>query len=724
MRKAVNTQALIMRLCAWFLAICAVFGGAFDALGGEFTFGAVKQSGAMAAAQRRVVTFMVDAANPPYAYEQDGEFHGISVDLLKEVFTNTPYELELLEAAESRVVELRERGELGEAGFFPVLSENGSYVRSDPLFTLSHGIYTRRDFRRVTLSTAYMEKVGMRWHPYLLKLARSHLGISAYTPYKTTREGIDMLLAGEIDVLFEEESAVSETLGTAGRDSIHAQQNGLFATPVSIVLPGNMADIMDDVNMRVSQVRASGKVMRLISSDASREALDMGGVVVPIAAMGVFALMFVASIIITRQITRRRVREFEALGESFPLIAVGEDGAITFINKPARELFGFIKLSPGKKFVQERFENARTGKILDMPPEKGEPDVLLLKDGEISWRGSMEVSEVRLGKRGARNSSVLLRFSTLDENARSRSFAILNAIMDTQGSLTAFCQGVYEALETQLLATAMGVYLLEGFKSAPLFETPGAEGLNSSMISKLYKLVLENGLRVLLPDDITELAARSGMRYNEQVRFIAAPLTTENEMTGMLLLRLRLTAEFTAAEREMVRSVAWRLSGALQRFDQQSRSMRFAWYDSRTLLPNAAFFEQLLRRMCGESVKAPAGIQAQFKAPQSGSVAMIRVVPRDNDVMCALAPKLSEFSAARLSGGVFGVLLEETDMFELRERLKAIFALLAPHLPGGTALCAGSARFPFDALSAAGLLNVARAQLDMAKPNETVIYGG
>ncbi len=682
------------------------------------------------AADERAVTFLVDPDHAPYTYEQDGEFKGVSVSLLQAVFRNTPYRLEFAEATIDELSLLRSHGELDVAGFYPYPSSSGNYIRSDMLFTVAHCLCTRKGYPRVSIANASQEKMGVRSESYLTKLAGSHLGIGEYVTYETVQEGVSMLLARDIDVIFEEEAAIKGALDALGAwDQVEIQQSEMYRTPVQVVLPGELAVLIDELNIRVAQVRASGMAARLLNASEEPDAADGAGGsdAVPFAAIGVLALLFVTVILVTRSITLAPVRAFEALGEAFPMLALNDRGEITYLNNPVRELLSDFKLVLGKRFNQdERIENLRTGLSMDMSALQSESDVLVLKGEKIYWRGTLDVSRVKLGARG--EMSTLICFSPFSEQYQQRGFALLNVMMGIQGSFSAFCRGVFHVLEAQILATAMGVYLPNSVDGVePLFETLSSESALRSLFGKLYQMVYDGGLCILRPDEITELAARFGLRYNEQVRFVAAPLTTDNEMTGMLFLRLRMSAnELTVSEREMIRSVAWRVNGALQRFNYEARTRRLAWYDSSTLMPNAAYFEQMLRRLCGESVNAPASIKSDFKKlPQTGSVAIFRVTPSGGGAADAISARLGDgWRAARLNEEMFGLLLDETDIGALKAILDELMNGLLLSLPGGAALSFGAVRFPFDSLSADGLINLARLALAKAKQNEIVIYGG
>ncbi len=102
---------------------------------------------------------------------------------------------------------------------------------------------------------------------------------------------------------------------------------------------------------------------------------------------------------------------------------------------------------------------------------------------------------------------------------------------------------------------------------------------------------------------------------------------------------------------------------------------------------------------------------------------MIRVAPAYGAVE-AVAEKLNKaWRAARLNDEMFGLLLDETDIGVLEQTLTNLKEELLSGLTGA-ALYFGVARFPFDALSADGLINVTRLALAKAKQNEIVIYGG
>ncbi len=682
-------------------------------------------SGASASGEH-AVTILVEADHAPYAYEHRGELRGISVDLLQAVFRNTPYRLDLAVPTAEQLSALRAHGEFGVAGFYPLPSDNGRYVRSDMVFTMTHCLYTRKGFPRVTVANASQNKIGVRSESYLTELAGSHLGVDSYVSYATVQEGVEMLLNRKFDVLFEEEAAIAGALDALGaNDQVQLAQSTLYQTPVHIVLPADMAAYIDEINIRIAQVRASGMASLLLNTQEEQaDIIPAGGMAVPLVWIGIMCILFVIGIIIARSILLAPMRTLEALSEAFPTLALGDSEEITYINGPARELMNDLKLAAGKRFApNERLENARTGLKIELATLESEPDVLLIKDEIIIWRGSLDVRRAKLGTQGETNT--VLRFSPHSGHQQQRGFALLNVMMGIQDSFTALCQGVFNVLEAQMLATAMGVYMPNGVEGVePLFETFSSAALRG-VFGMLYRTVYEHGLSVLLPEDITELAARCGVRYNDQVRFVAAPLMIDNQVTGMLFLRLRMSnVELSAGEREMLGSVAWRLSLALQRFNQEARTRRFAWYDSNMRLPNAAYFEQLLRSLCGEPVSAPAMIQADFKGlPQAGAAVIFRVSPPEGGVMDAIAEKLHKgWRAARLNDEMFGLLLDETDILALEQRLSALRDELLSGL--SVSLYFGAARFPFDALSADGLISLTRLALAKSRQNEIVIHGG
>lgn len=680
----------------------------------------------------RVVSILADTDKPPYAYVQDGEFRGVSIELLRAVFENTRYELALTAPTSAQKDALHKQGELGGAGFYPARSETGSFVRSDPLFTLKHCLYTRRGYPKVSVANAAQFRVGVRDEPYLGMLARSHLGVSGYVPYKTPQEGVELLLSEEVDVLFDDEAVVGYAFDALGKaESVALQQRDLFAVPVSIALPDSMADIMDELNVRISEVRSSGLASRLLNdSPPQLFALDWqsGNVVVPFAAVGVATLLLVAAIVWARSSARTRERELEALCDSFPAMVLGGSGRVLFVNSPMKELFSFLKLQSGKRFPQNiRFENVDTGMGMVLPPGSPVDDALLLDADTVLWRGSLNVSPVKYRVDARAEQCWHIAFGTLREPAQKRSSLLRSALMGAPPSLNAYCESVFELLSPMLLATAMAVYVLdenEGCKA--IFETIDSDATLKSMCAKLYGAIeAAADVRVLSPSGLTELAARCGVRYAENVRFIVAPVVADSEMIAMLWLRTRVTRwEVSASETDAVSSAAWRLGRALEQLRQDENLVRSGWFDSLTSLPNSAYFDVLLEHLGGEAKSVPAFLQPELKQmPSSAAAALLKIEPCGDETMAAAAKALGGFSrfTARLSRDMFGLLEQETDVSRLRELIAA--AAAKAREAGAVSVRAGAARYPFDSLSGQGVLSRAHAALNEAENGKIIIFG-
>ena len=104
---------------------------------------------------------------------------------------------------------------------------------------------------------------------------------------------------------------------------------------------------------------------------------------------------------------------------------------------------------------------------------------------------------------------------------------------------------------------------------------------------------------------------------------------------------------------------------------------------------------------------------------------LLRIEPNDGGEMGVIAAKLGETRfAAHLNEGMFGLVLDETDIGALEQTLIGLKNSLLPNLNDGAALFFGAARFPFDAINADSLITLARVALAKAKRDEIVIYGG
>lgn len=211
-------------------------------------------------AQPETVNYQVDRDYPPFSYTTDGSLYGFDPYLTNIIFNSDAYALDYSTDSWDQVYPRLVSGEIDLAGIIAVTGQRQQEVLfSEPLFNSHIAIYTRSDFRKITLDDLASLRVGVGRGYYSESVLRDELTIDTYVAYDDLNGAIHDLQTGTIDVIFENQQLLDNLLIREGhKGPVIAQITELYPRPHAYAISKKRPELVSFMNKRISELKRSG----------------------------------------------------------------------------------------------------------------------------------------------------------------------------------------------------------------------------------------------------------------------------------------------------------------------------------------------------------------------------------------------------------------------------------------------------------------------------------
>lgn len=207
-----------------------------------------------------VLNYQVDRDYPPFSYTTDGSLYGFDPYLTNILFNTNAYSLDYSTDAWDKVYPRLVSGEIDLAGIIAVTEERRREVLfTDPLFNSYIAVYTRSDFRNITLKDLVNLRVGVGRGYYSESVLRDELGIDTSVAYDDLNVAIHDLQTGAIDVVFENQQLLDNLLIREGhKGPVIAQMTHLYPRAHAYAISKNRPELVTFMNKRIHELKHSG----------------------------------------------------------------------------------------------------------------------------------------------------------------------------------------------------------------------------------------------------------------------------------------------------------------------------------------------------------------------------------------------------------------------------------------------------------------------------------
>ncbi|NCC76236.1 MAG: EAL domain-containing protein [Clostridia bacterium] len=211
-------------------------------------------------AETNVLDYQVDRDYPPFSYTTDGSLYGFDPYLTNILFNNDTYSLNYSTDSWDKVYPRLVSGEIDLAGIIAITEERKREVLfTDPLFDSHIAVYTRSDFREITLDDLANLRVGVGRGYYSESVLRDELGIGTYVAYDDLKQAIHDLQTNAIDVVFENQQLLDNLLIREGhKGPVVAQLTHLYPRVHAYAISKNHPELVTFMNKRIHELKRSG----------------------------------------------------------------------------------------------------------------------------------------------------------------------------------------------------------------------------------------------------------------------------------------------------------------------------------------------------------------------------------------------------------------------------------------------------------------------------------
>ena len=223
-------------------------------------FSALLPSQQAAASDSSRVLYQVDENYPPFTYANQNHIYGFDPDFTNLIFNTNEYHVDYSTDRWPKVYERLVKGEIDIGGIIAVTDERKKEVLfSDTVFVSYIAVYTRSDFRGITLDDIDNLSVGVGRGYYSESILKNELQMTKYTAYDDLSQAIKDLASGKIDVILENQQLMDNLLVTLKeKGSIITQISGIYPRDHAYAINKNRPDLVNYINGRMMQLKRNG----------------------------------------------------------------------------------------------------------------------------------------------------------------------------------------------------------------------------------------------------------------------------------------------------------------------------------------------------------------------------------------------------------------------------------------------------------------------------------
>jgi diguanylate cyclase (GGDEF)-like protein len=211
-------------------------------------------------AQPETVNYQVDRDYPPFSYTTDGSLYGFDPYLTNIIFNSDVFALDYSTDSWDQVYPRLVSGEIDLAGIIAVTEQRDQEVLfSEPLFNSYIAVYTRSDFRKITLEDLAKLRVGVGRGYYSESVLRDELTIDTFVAYDDLNAAIHDLQSVAIDVVFENQQLLDNLLIREGhKGPVVAQITELYPRAHAYAISKKRPELVSFMNQRINELKRSG----------------------------------------------------------------------------------------------------------------------------------------------------------------------------------------------------------------------------------------------------------------------------------------------------------------------------------------------------------------------------------------------------------------------------------------------------------------------------------
>lgn len=319
------------------------------------------------------VKYQVDEKHPPFEYYSDNKLHGFGLDLGRMIFSAGNYEVQYSSDTWSNVFERIKKNEIDVCGLLAVTNERKKEMLfTKPVVKTYRAIYAKKGITIEKISDVTAYRVGVQKSDYSETVLQRELGMNGYYAFKDLEEGIQALKEGRLDIVFGNQEVTNYLLVKHQLISeITPQIINLYPVDLAFGISKDRPELVYFMNDQIDKLQRSGLYDQVFQKhfyrhsdyyNASRQKMYI--------YFGLFIAFLIASGVITANIVIKQLRkmvdrstsnlkeEHELLRTTLlsitdGVIAVDEQGRITFMNHVAEKLTGFCEKDSINKPLEE-----------------------------------------------------------------------------------------------------------------------------------------------------------------------------------------------------------------------------------------------------------------------------------------------------------------------------------------------------------------------------------
>jgi len=234
-------------------------------------------SGLPVNASERVVTFGVDSDYPPFSFIVNNTVHGYELDLIKLIFEKGDYNLELVYGLQwGDIYKKTSNNQMDICGTLVRTPERADQVYfTDDAYTRYYGVFSNVNAGKVDMSELEKYRLGAVRGYYSEAILREQLKLTNYEVYDTFLQMIMALKENRIDAFIETTEVVKYYIAKnnlAGQ--VILQHDGLFPQSVPFGISKSRPELVEFINKRLKEIKASGEYEILYIKNFSAHSAD------------------------------------------------------------------------------------------------------------------------------------------------------------------------------------------------------------------------------------------------------------------------------------------------------------------------------------------------------------------------------------------------------------------------------------------------------------------
>lgn len=217
--------------------------------------------GGIAACEGAVsVKYQVDSNYPPYTFENRNYLYGFDPSLTTLIFDTAEYSVDYSADSWEKVYPRLVNGEIDIGGIIAVTEARAQQVLfTKPLFSSYVALYTARPDRKAAVEDLRNLKVGVGKGYYTESILRNRLGIAEYRAYEDLGDALNDLVAGKIDVIFENEQLMDYLVISKNlKGVVTPQATHLFPRDHAYAVSRNRPELVEYMDARLEQLKEAG----------------------------------------------------------------------------------------------------------------------------------------------------------------------------------------------------------------------------------------------------------------------------------------------------------------------------------------------------------------------------------------------------------------------------------------------------------------------------------